>query len=189
MRTAARRSPAISRAAARPSRPGILMSRMARSGSSSRDELDRLVAAAGLAHDLVALLLEGLLEVEADDGLVFGDHDADGHGGRSFGGSPGDSDEPVEQLVLGSLELLDRRDDLRPGCGPWRRRGAAPRGARSAERRLRHQGPKPRLVGGLGEEGQLLVDDRELCLRALQPLGARSDNRRSSNQRDMGRAV
>src|SRR5690606_6036394 len=39
-------------------------------------ELHRLVAAAGLADDLVALLLEGLLQVEADDRLVLGDDDA-----------------------------------------------------------------------------------------------------------------
>ena len=37
-------------------------------------ELDRLVAAAGLADDLIALLLEKLLEIETNDGLVFGDH-------------------------------------------------------------------------------------------------------------------
>src|SRR4029077_18456709 len=42
------------------------------------DELHGLVAAAGLAHDVVALLLEDLLEVEADDGLVLSDHHAHG---------------------------------------------------------------------------------------------------------------
>ena len=56
--------------------PGILMSRIARSGCSVADELDRLVAAAGLADDHVALLLEGLPKVHADDGLVLGDHDS-----------------------------------------------------------------------------------------------------------------
>ena len=55
------------------------MSRMARSGCELADQLDGLVAAAGLAHDLVALLLEGLLQVEADDGLVLGDDDTGGH--------------------------------------------------------------------------------------------------------------
>ena len=43
------------------------------------DELDGFVPAAGLAYDLVPLFLEGLLQVEADDGLVFGDDDTDGH--------------------------------------------------------------------------------------------------------------
>ena len=52
------------------------MSRMA-------DQLDGLVAATGLAHDLVPLFLQGLLEVEADDGLVLGDHDTGGQE-RSF---------------------------------------------------------------------------------------------------------
>ncbi len=46
-------------------------------------ELDRLVATTRLADDLVALLLEGLLQVEADDGLVLGDDDACCQG-RSF---------------------------------------------------------------------------------------------------------
>jgi hypothetical protein len=46
-------------------------------------EPHRLVAPSGLADDLVALLLEGLLQVEADDGLVLGDDDA-GSQGRSF---------------------------------------------------------------------------------------------------------
>ena len=55
--------------------PGILMSRMARSGWSVADQLDRLVAAAGLADDLVALFLEGLAQIHPDDGFVFGDHD------------------------------------------------------------------------------------------------------------------
>ena len=45
-------------------------------GLELTDQLDRLVAAAGLADHLVALLLEGLLQVEADDGLVLGDDDA-----------------------------------------------------------------------------------------------------------------
>ena len=36
-------------------------------------ELDGLLAVAGLADDVVALLLEHLLEVEADERLVLGD--------------------------------------------------------------------------------------------------------------------
>ena len=43
-------------------------------------ERDGFVAATGLTHDFITLFFEGLLEVEADDGLVFSDHDADGHG-------------------------------------------------------------------------------------------------------------
>ena len=54
------RSAVMIRAASSPSMPGILMSRIARSGLQLADQLDRLVAAAGLADDVVALLLEGL---------------------------------------------------------------------------------------------------------------------------------
>ena len=45
-------------------------------------ELDRVVAAAGLADHLVTLFLEDLLEVQTDDRLVLGDHDAHGFGHR-----------------------------------------------------------------------------------------------------------
>ena len=48
-------------------------------------ELDGLVAAAGLTDDLVALFLEGLAQIEANDGFVFGDHHTDGHRWRPFG--------------------------------------------------------------------------------------------------------
>ena len=52
-------------------------------------ELDGLVAAPGLADDLVALLFEELLEIETDDRLVFRDHDACGirHGRAPWFGS------------------------------------------------------------------------------------------------------
>ncbi len=53
------------------------------------DEFDRPVAAAGLADDLVALFLEGLAQVEANDGFVFGDHDSDRHV-AFLSGWPGD---------------------------------------------------------------------------------------------------
>ena len=41
------------------------------------DELDRLVTAPGLAHDVVTLLDEQLLEIEPDDRFVLRDDDAD----------------------------------------------------------------------------------------------------------------
>ena len=95
--------------------PGIFTSRMARSGWCVLDQLDGLVAAPGLAHDLVALFFEGLLEIEADDGLVFSDHDTDGHrlspvgsGRRTREGSAGFVSESIEQLVLFAFELFDR---------------------------------------------------------------------------------
>ena len=47
-------------------------------------QLDRLVAPAGLADDVVALLLEGLAQVEADDRFVFSDHNTNRHWRRSL---------------------------------------------------------------------------------------------------------
>ena len=44
-------------------------------------EPDCLVAASGLAHDVVALLDEGLLQVQTNDGLIFSDDDAGAHRG------------------------------------------------------------------------------------------------------------
>ena len=48
-------------------------------GSQFAGEGDCLVAASGLADDQVALLLEGLLQIEADDRLILGEHDSDRH--------------------------------------------------------------------------------------------------------------
>ena len=48
-------------------------------GQQLADELDRPIAVAGLADDLVALLLERLAQVHPDDRLVLGDHDTDRH--------------------------------------------------------------------------------------------------------------
>ena len=78
------RSAVMIRAASRPSMPGILMSRIARSGRRSRTSVDGLVAATGLAHDVVALLFQGLTQVEADDCFVLGDHNTDRHWRHPF---------------------------------------------------------------------------------------------------------
>ena len=48
---------------------------MTRSGVSSLGQVDGLLAVADLGDDDVPLLLEHLLEVEADEGLVLGDED------------------------------------------------------------------------------------------------------------------
>ena len=48
-------------------------------GLRAADQLDGLVAATGLADDVVALFLEGLAQVHPDDGLVLGDHDSQRH--------------------------------------------------------------------------------------------------------------
>ena len=45
-------------------------------------EIDRVIAPAGLADHHVTLFLEDLLEVQTDDRLVLGDHDAHRFGHR-----------------------------------------------------------------------------------------------------------
>ena len=57
-------------------------------GQQVTDEVDGRVAATGLADDLVALLLQRLAQVHADDGFVFGDHDADRHAASFRAGTP-----------------------------------------------------------------------------------------------------
>ena len=59
--------------------PGHLDVEDGQVGQQVADQLDGRVAAAGLADDLVALLLQRLAQVHADDGFVFGDHDSDRH--------------------------------------------------------------------------------------------------------------
>src|SRR5262249_31377845 len=68
------------------------------------DQVDRLVTSAGLAHDLIALLLHDLLEVQADDGLVLCDHDSYCHGPPSLGITTGSSG------LVGSSSLPQRYD-------------------------------------------------------------------------------
>ena len=75
-------SRASAAAASRPSRPGISMSSSATSGRCARAGCERLVAPAGLGHDLdVVLQREQAGERAAHHRLVLGDQDAD-HGAR-----------------------------------------------------------------------------------------------------------
>ena len=64
---------AISAAASMPSRRGILTSMITRSGLEALGEFDGLLAVAGLADDLVALLAQHLGEIHADECFVLGD--------------------------------------------------------------------------------------------------------------------
>ena len=73
--TGAMRAPAICSAADSPSSTGIWMSRMTRSGLQRLRLVDRLLPVADLGDDGVPLLLEHLLQVEADEGFVLGDED------------------------------------------------------------------------------------------------------------------
>ena len=74
----------MSRAAWRPSAPGILTSRITRSGLCVRDQLDGIVAAAGLPYDVVALVEQDLLQIQPDDRLVLGDDHTPAHGVSSL---------------------------------------------------------------------------------------------------------
>ena len=143
-------------------------------------ELDRLVAAAGLADDLVALFLEDLLEIETDDRLVFGDHDAHGFAHR-FG------------PLSGSLKTEGAGSGARWPCGRAARPGRA-RARRSARRsvsRWRAWASAWRRISWASasasgvsetsersrassasavEERALLLGDRQLGAEALQPV-------------------
>ena len=54
------------------------------------DQGHGFVAASRLPYDLVALLFEGLLEVEANDRLVLSNHHANGQRAAAFGGCTDD---------------------------------------------------------------------------------------------------
>ena len=211
MSTAARRSAVISRAADRPSRPGILMSRMATSGSSALTSVDGLVAPAGLAHDLVALLLEGLLEVEADDGLVLGDDDAGRHSGRTFRGwSVGaDRTDPGHRGDAASGRRHRRRVSstarrgggraARPGCSragrsrprprrgatASRRRGSGPRGAPARRAASRTTSARSRASSASSAKCASCSSATARSRRSALSCSATSVRRRSTTDRDM----
>ncbi len=53
-------------------------------GPQVTDERDGIVAATGLADDVVTLFLEGLAQVETDDGLILGDDNTNRHWRQSL---------------------------------------------------------------------------------------------------------
>ena len=96
-------------------------------------ERDGFVAAAGLADDVVALLLEDLLEVETDDRLVLGNDNA--HVGRPSGGHQGSG-------RIGQVGEAVEQNQIRPV---------------SHRQRAGHdaEADRPRgILGGGGEEGR-----------------------------------
>ena len=150
-------------------------------GLEGPDQLDRLVTPPGLPHDLVALLLEGLLQVEADDGLVLGDHDTDGHEREVTGPTPGlgpvppaprpsgaGFEELVEEFVLEHLEAGDLGEHVATvaahGLGVARRLAMLAFG----ERRLGDQRPQSGVIGLVRELSQLLVGHGEISTKPLQ---------------------
>ena len=74
--TGAMLSSAIFSAAEIPSSTGIFTSRITRSGRCSRASSTARLPVTGLTDDGVALLLQHLFEIETDQRLVLGDHDA-----------------------------------------------------------------------------------------------------------------
>src|SRR5262249_50945099 len=103
--------------------------------------------APGLGHDLVSLLLEGLPEVEPDDGLVLGDQNSCGHRSILISGAR------VGRAARPAWPRGWRSCRPPPGAaGPWRRRDAEPpalpcrpaapqtRGPATGRRRPRHPG-------------------------------------------------
>ena len=173
--TAASRSPAIVRAAVSPSMPGILMSRIARSGSSSRTSSIGVVAAAGLADDLVVLFFEDLLEVEADDRLVLGEDDADGLAsprrpgvGRARGRSPSSAAMRSSSASCSSSSSRDRAAQRVALAGLRVGVAAHVAGLGVGDRRLRDQRAQPGVLGLGLEERALLVGDGQLRAQPLE---------------------
>jgi hypothetical protein len=76
-------------------------------------ELHGLVTTPGLPHHLVALLLEGLLEVEADDRLVLGDDDPRRHAARPWPAAGPLGPRSLRSLTVGPRPRADRAG--RPG--------------------------------------------------------------------------
>ena len=190
--TAARRSPAIWRAAERPSRPGHLDVEDREVGLELADELDRLVAAAGLADDVVALLLEELLEVEADDRLVLGDDDAGGRVGGSTRVRPraqraeSSADMRSSSASCSRSSSRDRSARARRGGGPARRRGGGRRGPRRRRAGVSATSARePGVLGLLLEERELLVGDRRARRAGRLSRSLTSTRRRSSRDCDM----
>src|SRR4051794_4413004 len=166
--TAALRSPAISRAAARPSTPGIRMSRIARSGLSS---LTRLIASSPRPVSPTTsypcscrISLRSRRMMASSSAMTT--RTATEVAPSLCWGLSGFEDESIEQLVLRALQLGDAFDE----CGTASRHRVCvslrflvlPVGQGG----LRHKGSQPGLVGSFGEDGQLLVHHGELVAGA-----------------------
>src|SRR5947209_8614129 len=85
---------------------------------------------------------------------------------------PAVGQQAVEELVLGLLESLDGLHQLGPAVGNGVGVLLGVVMLAIGERRLRDERAQAGLVGRLGEEGHLLVDDRQV---GAQPLEALSD--------------
>ena len=156
--------------------PGILMSRIARSGRSSRTSSIASSPRPVSPDDLVALFFEDLLEVEADDRLVLGDHDARGLVAGSVTGSVGVSG-PTARPPCGRAAAscsrsssCDRRAQGVAVAGQRVGVAAGLAGLGVGERRLGDERAQAGVVGLVLEEHELLLGDRELGAEALEPV-------------------
>ena len=164
--------------------PGILMSRIARSGFSSRTSSIAWSPRPVSPDDVVALFLEDLLEVEPDDRLVLGEHDAHGlmgsgscgalqlgHGGRRSGrrGRASAAMRSSRSSCSRSSSAIERRSESRwRACASaWRRTSCA---SASASGRLRHERPQAGVFGLGLEERALLLGDGQLGAQPLEPV-------------------
>ena len=143
------------------------------SGSQLADQLEGMVATAGLADDLVALLLQGLAQVEPDDGFVFGNHDSDRHAPEAL--AEGSCDGYVAAVRASRSWSWVRSssaievDEVGAVLG---HRVGVPLGVTGLDagvRRLGHQRPDAHVVGLVAQVGELLVGDAQLLAQRLQP--------------------
>src|SRR4051812_40096544 len=173
MRTAARRSPAISRAADRPSSPGILMSRITRSGRRSRTSSTasspRPVSPTTSYCSSWRSSLRSRRMIASSSAITTrvgrgSDTVLRGSAGGQFGR------DAVEEGVLLRLELAHgaaqrlRLTGLRIGVTA----GVARLDV--GEGRLRHQRTEADVLRLLLQEAELLLGDRELGADALETL-------------------
>ena len=113
------------RRTSKPSIPGRRTSRTTRSGRLVRRELEALLAGAGDA-DLVALLLEGVLDPAGDGVLVFDDQDGGCHAAGSYTRRGGRSRATLRRIA-------------RPAAGSGRAAAPRPRQPARPRRRCQHQ--------------------------------------------------
>ena len=151
------------------------MSSTARSGAQLAGHRHGLVPPTGLAHDLVALLLEGLAQVEADDGLVLGDQHAQSAPGPSSTGvrqghrsASGVSSSSSTSWRTSSSAMVARTSSRRRRHGVGVAAGVVVLAV--GQRRLRDEGADAGVVGLVGQLLELLLDDGQLLAEAAQAL-------------------
>ena len=164
-------------------------------GAELANEIDRVVAAAGLADDLVVLFFEDLLQVETDDRFVFGEHDAHGlvHRGdpASEGSGVASRSAAMRSRSASCSRLhLAHRTAQRVALAGLRVGVAAhlPR-LGVGDRRLGHERTEPRVFGLGLEERTLLVGHGQLRAQTLQSVAHIDEAALQQSARHRNRAV